>query len=143
MRQNVAPIVFHAQTAHPAIKYLDRVGACAHLLGSVFAGYRHQLAHELIPGLRGGIHHFLSMDVVPGTPSLNHVARQGEWSAAEADHGQSIAKMLAYQRNRFRDIAEFGGLVRAQLCYVLLITDRLVDYRTFASFEVERESHHF
>jgi hypothetical protein len=51
--------------------------------------------------------------------------------------------MFRDQGDRFGDITKLSGLVAAELGYIFLGADRLLDDRTFSGGEMEGQAHHF
>jgi len=143
VRQNVAAIVFHAETSHPAVENLDHIGARAHLRRRVRGGNGDQLGHQHIPVGQRVVHHLLGMNVVARTSALDHVAGQGERCAAKTDDGDAVGEMLCDQAHSFSDVAEISGAIRAQVGDVFCAADRLFDHGAFARRKMERQAHDF
>src|SRR5216683_573525 len=141
MREHIATVIVHAQTADPTIEDLNHVRTGAHLLSSVFGDYADQLSHQLIPVRGRVVHHLLGMDIVPRSAAFDHVAGKREWRTAESNHWQAIAKVLGHQSYRFTDISQLGCTISAQMRDVLFGPNRLLDDRTFPRAEVKREFH--
>ena len=93
--KDVAAIVFHAEASDPAVENLDDVGPGAHLIGGIGGGHRNQLAHQCVPVSGRVVHHFLGVDVVARASTFDHVAGEGEGSAAESDDGERSPKCFA------------------------------------------------
>ena len=105
VRQHIPPIVFHAQTADPAVKNLDRISSCTNLRRRVLCRHRHQFAHQLIPLRRRVVHHLLGMNVVARAAAFDHVAGQREGRSTESDDWQPVAKVLRHQAHGFGHIS--------------------------------------
>src|SRR5271169_4770718 len=141
MGKDMTAIIFHAQAADPAVEDLDDIGSGADLGGGVLSSDSDQLAHQSIPVGRGVVHHLLGVEVVAGAAALDHVAGQGEGRSAEADDGDAAGEMLRDQAYRFGDIPEFSGAVGAEVGYVFLRANRLLDDGAFSGREMKRQAH--
>ena len=143
VRQNVATIIFNAETSDPAIEDLNDVGASGDLGRGIFGGDVNQLLHERIPNIGGVVHHFFRVQIVARASAFDHVAGKGEGCAAKSDDGKLSGEMFGHQGDCLGNIAEIGGAVGAKLGNVGGGADGLFDDGTFSGGEVKRQAHHF
>ena len=78
---------------------------------------------------------------MPGAPSFDHVARQGERRTHESDHGNPVLQVAARQRDRIADIPEVRGVPGIDAVDVGPGTDRPLDFRAVSRDEFQSEPH--
>src|ERR1700686_3002793 len=83
------------------------------------------------------------MEIVAGGAALAHFAGGREGRSAETDDGELAGEMFPDQGDRFGDITKFRGSVGAELGYIFLGADGLLDDRTFPGGKMEGQAHHF
>src|SRR5437868_6211590 len=83
------------------------------------------------------------MDVIARAAALDHVAGQGEGSAAETNYRETGSKVFGYQAHGFGNESEIGGAIGAEPGYIVFLTQRLLDDWAFSSGEMKGQTHHF
>jgi len=78
-----------------------------------------------------------------GAAAFDHVAGQSEGRSTEADYRKVSGKMFCDQAHGLGNVAEFRGLVDAELSYVLLGADGFLDDRAFSRGEMKGQAHDF
>ena len=86
-RQDEAKVVVWIERSHPAVEDLDGLGPSIDLRLQIRQDPVPELAHEVLPRRRFGVHERLRPLVVTGRPALDEITGQGERRSGESDQG--------------------------------------------------------
>src|SRR5207248_4246596 len=142
MRQDEASEVRRRTAAYPTVEDLQRVSACIYLLGRVLHQHARDAPHKLIPSFRIAIHEAFGLDISTRSSAFNHVARQGEWSAAEANHRKTCAEVSSYQAHGLRHVTQFGGSIGLELGDAVGIAQGRMNLGSIALSKLKVQAHH-
>src|SRR5581483_6214729 len=87
--EGVGAVVGDGEGAGPGVEDLDDVGTGGDLLGGEVGEDGDELVHEERPA-GTGVHELFGLDVVAGGAAFDHVAGEGEGSAAETDDAEGV-----------------------------------------------------
>ena len=92
--------------------------------------------------LRRGVHHLLDVTEILAGATFNHVGRQGPGAAGETNQGYTTGQGTTDFTDRRHDVVQITGRIRhRQLVYILLGTHYFFEFRAFALFEIQPQSH--
>ena len=101
----IARVVLRVQDAAPGVEDLDRVDARLDLHQQVVGDLVGQLVQQARQQRRVGVEHRLEVPVVLGAAALDHVGRQRERRAGEADQGRAVAQLALDQAHGVGHVA--------------------------------------
>jgi len=139
--KRVLVVVGEGERTDPAVEDLDDIGAGLYLKAAILNEDGDQLVEQRVPRKRIVVHHLLGEDVIARTAALDHVAGKGEWRSAKSDDAEAIAEVCGDFLDGAGDVGKIFGLVSTQGEDVGGSANGMMDYRSLACLELERQAH--
>jgi len=142
MRQDMASIVLGRKAPGPAVEDLYHLATGLGLRREVPRECRHQAVHQCLPGTGVVVHDRLGVLVVPRSPSLDRVTRQGKRSPGEPDQRTVTRQIGPHTPDRLQHKVHLRHVLElAEPIDVAGCPQRVADRRAFAGGVLKLQAH--